>query len=165
MKLFKKAKKGFTLVELVVVIAVIAILAAVSVGAYFGVTESAKNSQAQQEGKAIHTNIVLVGNDPAQSDIAVFTKDGLEVKDQTKLTKAIADSMGVSVDTYDVYYTSTSASPAVAVPSSFTKTTIVFADWNDSTIIASADAKYTHVAYYLASGHHAIFNITTGAQE
>ena len=64
MKLFKKAKKGFTLVELVVVIAVIAILAAVSVGAYFGVTESAKNSQCEQEAKALHTSITLVANDP-----------------------------------------------------------------------------------------------------
>ena len=64
MKLFKKAKKGFTLVELVVVIAVIAILAAVSVGAYFGVTESAKNSKADQEAKAVHTAIMLVVNDP-----------------------------------------------------------------------------------------------------
>lgn len=42
----RKFKKGFTLVELVVVIAVIAVLAAVSVGAYFGVTESAKQSNA-----------------------------------------------------------------------------------------------------------------------
>ena len=64
MKLFKKAKKGFTLVELVVVIAVIAILAAVSVGAYFGVTESAKNSKADQEAKALHTSIMLIANDP-----------------------------------------------------------------------------------------------------
>jgi prepilin-type N-terminal cleavage/methylation domain-containing protein len=64
MKLFKKAKKGFTLVELVVVIAVIAILAAVSVGAYFGVTESAKGSKAEQESKALHTSIMLIANDP-----------------------------------------------------------------------------------------------------
>ena len=64
MKLFKKAKKGFTLVELVVVIAVIAILAAVSVGAYFGVTTSANNSAAEQEAKAVHTNIMLVVNQP-----------------------------------------------------------------------------------------------------
>ena len=64
MKIFKKAKKGFTLVELVVVIAVIAILAAVSVGAYFGVTESAKNSKAEQEAKSLHTSIMLVVNEP-----------------------------------------------------------------------------------------------------
>ena len=46
-------KKGFTLVELVVVIAVIAILAAVSVGAYFGVTNSANESKLRTEGKAV----------------------------------------------------------------------------------------------------------------
>lgn len=47
----KVFKKAFTLIELVVVIAVIAILAGVSVAAYFGVTESAKNSKIEQEVK------------------------------------------------------------------------------------------------------------------
>ena len=47
MKIFKRSKQGFTLVELVVVIAVIAVLAAVSVGAYFGITETANLSSAQ----------------------------------------------------------------------------------------------------------------------
>ena len=60
MKLFKKAKKGFTLVELVVVIAVIAILAAVSVGAYFGVTDSANRSKLEQEARAAYDTIRLV---------------------------------------------------------------------------------------------------------
>lgn len=50
---FKKLKKGFTLVELVVVIAVIAVLAAVSVGAYFGVTDSANSSNATAAYKQI----------------------------------------------------------------------------------------------------------------
>lgn len=49
----RKFKKGFTLVELVVVIAVIAVLAAVSVGAYFGVTDSANSSAAEQYKKQI----------------------------------------------------------------------------------------------------------------
>ena len=93
MKLFKKAKKGFTLVELVVVIAVIAILAAVSVGAYFGVTESAKNSQAAQEGKAVHTNIVLIGNDPANDSGVTFSKDGIKITNfaafETELEEAV----------------------------------------------------------------------------
>lgn len=42
-----KFKKAFTLVELVVVIAVIAILTGASVGAYIGVTDNAKRSNAQ----------------------------------------------------------------------------------------------------------------------
>lgn len=49
MKVKNKLKKAFTLIELVVVIAVIAVLAGVSVAAYFGVTESANESQALQE--------------------------------------------------------------------------------------------------------------------
>lgn len=53
MGLKRKLRKGFTLVELVVVIAVIAILAAVSVGAYFGVTDSANASAAEQYKKQI----------------------------------------------------------------------------------------------------------------
>ena len=77
MKLFKKAKKGFTLVELVVVIAVIAILAGVSVGAYFGVTTSANNSACEQEAKAFHTNLLLVANDPANDTKVNLTKDGI----------------------------------------------------------------------------------------
>lgn len=50
---YKKLKKGFTLVELVVVIAVIAILAAVSVGAYFGITDSANSSNATTSLKQV----------------------------------------------------------------------------------------------------------------
>ena len=71
MKLFKKAKKGFTLVELVVVIAVIAILAGVSVGAYFGITESANQSKADQEAKQVHTALLVIANDPKVTDITL----------------------------------------------------------------------------------------------
>ena len=44
MKINKKLRKAFTLVELVVVIAIIAILSTVSVVTYFGITNSAKKS-------------------------------------------------------------------------------------------------------------------------
>ena len=57
MKVFNKIKKAFTLVELVVVIAVIAILAGVSVGAYFGVTESAKVSADTQIVAQLNTAV------------------------------------------------------------------------------------------------------------
>ena len=80
MNFFKKAKKGFTLVELVVVIAVIAILAAVSVGAYFGVTESANNSRAEQEAKQAYTQLqtkTLAGLDLGGSSKVELMKDGL----------------------------------------------------------------------------------------
>ena len=79
MKLFRKIKKGFTLVELVVVIAVIAILAAVSVGAYFGVTESAKASKLEQESKQLYTAIHIVGN--SNSDNHQLDANGLHIVD------------------------------------------------------------------------------------
>ena len=96
MKLFKKAKKGFTLVELVVVIAVIAILAAVSVGAYFGVTESAKNSKADQEAKALHTSIMLVMNDPEIDGLDYNEKTGTLNATQTDLVNALKDVAGLN---------------------------------------------------------------------
>ena len=102
MKLFKKAKKGFTLVELVVVIAVIAILAAVSVGAYFGVTESAKTSQCTQEAKAIHTAMVLIANDPAVEGVDI-DENGLDLEDtikfnnvETTLVDLLEDQTGIT---------------------------------------------------------------------
>ena len=90
MKLFKKAKKGFTLVELVVVIAVIAILAAVSVGAYFGVTDTANKSAAEQEAKAFHTNLVLVANAPENSDVCVLNAKGLDIKGENDIEDVVS---------------------------------------------------------------------------
>lgn len=55
----KRIKKGFTLVELVVVIAVIAILGAVAVGAYFGITESANHSRVTSEIKELYNLLRL----------------------------------------------------------------------------------------------------------
>jgi prepilin-type N-terminal cleavage/methylation domain-containing protein len=47
----KDAKKGFTLVELIVVIAIIAVLAGVSVGAYIGITNRAKKTAFETNAK------------------------------------------------------------------------------------------------------------------
>ena len=114
MKLFKKAKKGFTLVELVVVIAVIAILSAVSVGAYFGITASANNSAAEQEGKAFHTNLVLLANTPKNGFCTINSK-GLTIdaaKNAEKVVEEVARIGGVDYSGYVITFTQDSANPA-----------------------------------------------------
>ena len=88
MKILKKSKKGFTLVELVVVIAVIAILAAVSVGVYFGVTESAKKSNDQtvtnQMNKALLLDATVNGKPKTPTDaLEVLEESGFDVMKMT----------------------------------------------------------------------------------
>jgi type IV pilus assembly protein PilA len=51
----KNNRKGFTIVELVIVIAVIAVLAGVLIPTFAGVTKNAKESKALQEVKAAYT--------------------------------------------------------------------------------------------------------------
>lgn len=98
MKLRKNLKKGFTLIELVVVIAVIAILSAVSVAAYFGVINSSRESVAQQEAEQIVTSITTVTTAEEESVKEVFgaeiTSSGLEVtfKDSKTTYDSTADS-------------------------------------------------------------------------
>ena len=73
MKLTKKAKKGFTLVELIVVIAIIAILAAVSVAGYYGFINSANQSAADQEAAQIKTT--LMAGTTIAADVNVGTTE------------------------------------------------------------------------------------------
>lgn len=61
MNLFKKVKKGFTLVELVVVIAVIGVLAGVGVAVYSGITKNAKESADDQIIAQLNTQLKAKG--------------------------------------------------------------------------------------------------------
>lgn len=60
----KKTKRGFTIVELVIVIAVIAILAAILIPVFADVTDSAKKASATAEVKNAYTAFVT---DPDQT--------------------------------------------------------------------------------------------------
>jgi prepilin-type N-terminal cleavage/methylation domain-containing protein len=53
MNLRAKSQKGFTIVELLIVIVVIAILAAISIVAYTGVQENARNTQRVANAKSV----------------------------------------------------------------------------------------------------------------
>lgn len=60
--MLNKIKKGFTIVELVIVIAVIAILAGVLIPTFSSVTKNAKQSAAMQQAKnAMEATLVLTG--------------------------------------------------------------------------------------------------------
>lgn len=58
-KFIKKMKKGFTIMELVIVIAVIAILAAVLIPTFSNITENANESAAMQEARNEWTNYTV----------------------------------------------------------------------------------------------------------
>lgn len=94
MKVNNKFKKGFTLVELVVVIAVIAILAAVSVGAYFGVTDSANDSKLTSESANIKLNITLLGSEG--NSYCNINKDYLEINNITLFNEELNKDTGIS---------------------------------------------------------------------
>ena len=68
-------KKGFTIVELVIVIAVIAILAAVLIPTFTNVVAKAKESVALQEAKNAYTAIVAedIVDDGVQNHSATLT--------------------------------------------------------------------------------------------
>ena len=80
-------KRGFTIVELVIVIAVIAILASVLIPTFSGVVTKAKESAAKQNASAAWTAYLadeaLAGNDLPNGDgcIKVSTTEGENTKD------------------------------------------------------------------------------------
>ena len=67
-------KKGFTIVELVIVIAVIAILSAVLIPTFGGIVEKAEKSAAQQEAKNAHTQY-LIETDADDADLVIVVDD------------------------------------------------------------------------------------------
>lgn len=74
-KFSKKLKKGFTLVELVVVIAIIAILSAASVATYFGVTTSARKTTGKAEAQQVMDVIRVAALDESDTRVSAKTND------------------------------------------------------------------------------------------
>lgn len=66
----KLNKKGFTIVELVIVIAVIAILAAVMIPTFSGIVDKANKSAALSEAKAAHTALLYHFDTPDELEVS-----------------------------------------------------------------------------------------------
>ena len=72
----RNTKKGFTLVELVIVIAVIAILAAVLIPTFGGIIEKANKSAALQEARNEYAAYFMeyAGTEGVEDDLYVYVK-------------------------------------------------------------------------------------------
>ena len=97
MKLIKKNnKKGFTLIELVIVIAILAILALILVPAISKYVENANTTKNQASARTIYTNAVL-----ANATIQ-YAEDATVENKKAALNAATADLSNITATTVDV---------------------------------------------------------------
>lgn len=87
----KKNKKGFTIIELVIVIAVIAILAAVLIPTFATVIEKSHQSNAVSRAKSAYTEIVASKNGSSPTD---FANDIIYVQENGKYYSFTIDAKG-----------------------------------------------------------------------
>lgn len=120
-----KNKKGFTIVELVIVIAVIAILAAVLIPTFSNVVTKANESVALQEVKNAYT--ATLANDLATDDVDQVYNQGTIIVVHTNGTKVqiAADGSASVVATGTATHTLnngllTAVSPSQSTPDSST---------------------------------------------
>lgn len=99
----KKLKKGFTLVELVIVIAVIAILSAVLIPTFGNVINNAKESAAKSE---VSTAITQYTTERAQNNLSANLPDGYIVllKDEKIVSGTDAYKAYVDGETNNISY-------------------------------------------------------------
>lgn len=75
MKLIRKNKKGFTLVELIVVIAILAILALILIPAISGYVAKAESRGLESSARALQSQAVIyLSEDPAATETSLKTK-------------------------------------------------------------------------------------------
>ena len=144
-------KRGFTIVELVIVIAVIAILAAVLIPTFSGVVQKAKDSAALQEATAAYketigmTEYASIATDAKNPD-AYINVDGVwfSVEDGV-LTKAAAQTFDPVDDVDDVGYVSAAAVLGEDAPANvyvYAKCTKAAVAADPANSIEAADAEF-----------------------
>lgn len=138
----KRLKKGFTLVELVVVIAIIAILSAVSVAGYFGFTTNARKTATKQEAKDIANLILVVAADEETTGV---TNDG------TKVTLTYTATEGSTTDAAELVKALANAGWAMPTGATLAETATTTTDKEIT------ELKYTH------NGYVCTINAATGA--
>lgn len=89
--LAKQSKKGFTLVELVVVIAILGILAAIAIPAVIGIVNSANESQAKTDAAALNTAVNTLFTEVDAGTVNA-SNPGTISTDKTKLPAAGASA-------------------------------------------------------------------------
>ena len=171
MQIKKAIKKGFTLVELVVVIAVIAILAATSVGVYFGMLDSANRSADQQAvvqmNKVLQIENILDDVDSILDVHAALEENGLTAENYTALAKD--HTFYFDTGYKKILYVNTSTSDyKVEYPTEYeeetyySRTKLAGAEW----FSLNLSIKKTEVSYSGAGtvGEPRIYNVSTGEQ-
>ena len=101
----KNNKKGFTIVELVVVIAVIAILAAVLIPTFSSITNSARESAAMQEAKSGMDSVLALtqGTMPEDSAFVVAESNNDTTNDYTFVFHGNKLQNAAALDNYNLY--------------------------------------------------------------
>ena len=122
----KLNKKGFTIVELVIVIAVIAILAAVLIPTFSGVVNSAKEAAAKEDARTIYTQYAfenptadLNTNETAnEADVIVKSGDYYVSFVDGELQKTLSKDAPATSSTGtagDPYYTETESGSGIYI--------------------------------------------------
>lgn len=94
----KKNKKGFTLVELVIVVAVMAVLVAVAIPTVTSITKTAKDAVANTNAKTIESTIKLAEADKNKNG------DVLQELTDAEIKKALEDAkLGIDAGSKFVY--------------------------------------------------------------
>lgn len=136
MKIVKKAQKGFTLIELMIVVAIIGILAAVAIPAYQDYVAKSKFSGALAEVSAGKTGVdVLMNENPAAVAADVLTASGLKASSTTCSTNAATTAVAGATS----LACTINGGPAAVAGKKITLTRAADGAWTCASDLAAAD--------------------------